>query len=108
MPETISHLFAGIAGDRTPNHVNRSFMERSCFGRLQAHGVLLVGFMSTAAGIIAARTPPKANEITVALGHDRIRFVKPVFRGDTVITLFRVSTVDTVRRRASAEIEITN
>ncbi|MFG1184699.1 MULTISPECIES: MaoC/PaaZ C-terminal domain-containing protein [Xanthobacter] len=106
--ETDVYLFAGITGDFAPNHVNRPFMERSRFGRLQAHGALLVGFMSTVAGMIAARTPPEANEIAVALGYDRIRFVKPVFLGDTVTTHYRVSTVDAARRRASAEIEVTN
>ncbi|MFS8035949.1 MaoC/PaaZ C-terminal domain-containing protein [Xanthobacter sp. AM11] len=106
--ESDVYLFAGITGDFAPNHVNRAFMERSRFGRLQAHGALLVGFMSTVAGMIAARTPPEANEIAVALGYDRIRFVAPVFLGDTVTTHYRVSTVDAVRRRASADIEVTN
>lgn len=106
--ESDVYLFAGITGDLAPNHVNLTYMQRSRFGRLQAHGALLVGFMSTVAGMIAARTPPEANEIAVALGYDRIRFIKPVFLGDTVTTLYRVSTVDAARRRASAEIEVTN
>lgn len=48
--------------------------------------------MSTVAGMIAARTPPEASrsETAVALGYDRIRFVKPVFLGDTVTTHYRV------------------
>ncbi|NMN58892.1 acyl dehydratase [Xanthobacter sp. SG618] len=106
--ESDVYLFAGITGDFAPNHVNLAYMQRSRFGRLQAHGALLVGFMSTVAGMIAARTPPEANEIAVALGYDRIRFIKPVFLGDTVTTLYRVATVDAARRRASADIEVTN
>lgn len=106
--ESDVYLFAGITGDFAPNHVNLAYMQRSRFGRLQVHGALLVGFMSTVAGLIAARTPPEANEIAVALGYDRIRFIKPVFLGDTVTTLYRVATVDAARRRASADIEVTN
>ncbi|MFG1189735.1 MaoC/PaaZ C-terminal domain-containing protein [Xanthobacter flavus] len=106
--ESDVYLFAGITGDFAPNHVNLAYMQRSRFGRLQAHGALLVGFMSTVAGMIAARTPPEANEIAVALGYDRIRFIKPVFLGDTVTTLYRVATVDAARRRAGADIEVTN
>jgi len=34
---------AGITGDFAPNHVDRAYMERSRFGRLHAHGALLVG-----------------------------------------------------------------
>ena len=106
--ETDVYLFAGITGDFAPNHVNRPFMERTRFGRLQAHGALLVGFMSTVAGMIAMRTPPGADEVAVALGYDRIRFLAPVFLGDTVTTLYRVTAVDPERRRATAEVETRN
>lgn len=106
--ESDVYLFAGITGDFAPNHVNRAFMERTRFGRLQAHGALLVGFMSTVAGLIAIRTPPEANEVAVALGYDRVRFLAPVFLGDTVTTHYRVTAVDPERRRATAEVEARN
>ena len=40
-------LFAGITGDFSPNHVNKAYMEKSPYGKLMAHGALMVGFMST-------------------------------------------------------------
>ena len=44
--ESDVYQFAGITGDFSPNHVNRVYMEKSSYGRLMAHGALLVGFMS--------------------------------------------------------------
>jgi len=107
--ESDVYLFAGITGDFAPNHVDKTYMQRSRFGRLQAHGALLVGFMSTTAGIVAGRTRASCSEETaVSLGYDRIRFTAPVFLGDTITVDYRLVAIDPARRRATAEIEIKN
>ncbi|MCY1170068.1 acyl dehydratase [Sphingomonas sp. BE270] len=106
--ETDVYMFAGITGDFAPNHVDKTYMERSSFGRLQAHGALLVGFMSTAAGIVAGRTRDCEEETAVSLGYDRIRFTAPVFLGDTITVDYRIVAIDTAQRRSTAEIEIRN
>ena len=62
-------------------------MEKSSFGKLMAHGALLVGFMSTASTSAIAHTR-EAEETPVSLGYDRIRFLKPVFIGDTITTIY--------------------
>ena len=49
-----------------------------------------------------------ADETPVAVGYDKIRFIKPVFLGDTVSTVYRISAVDIERRRSVAQIEVTN
>lgn len=104
--ESDIYLFAGITGDFAPNHINQAFMARSRFGRIQAHGALIVGFMSTVAGMVAIRTsaPP---EIAVSVGYDRIRFTAPVFVGDTITVTYRIVGVEEARRRATADIEVT-
>ncbi len=33
--------FAGITGEFSPNHVNKSYMEKSGYGKLMAHGALI-------------------------------------------------------------------
>ena len=43
--ESDVYLFAGITGDLSPNHVNKAYMEKSSYGKLMAHGALMVGFM---------------------------------------------------------------
>ncbi len=106
--ETDVYLFAGITGDFAPNHVDKQFMERSGYKRLIAHGALLVGFMSTASMLAVGRQNFKTDEIAVSLGYDRIRFLAPVFFGDTITVNYRIDAIDIERRRASADIEVKN
>ncbi len=105
--ETDVYMFAGITGDFSPNHVNRAYMERSCYGRLMAHGALLVGFMSTVSTMAIAHTRG-AEETPVSLGYDRIRFLKPVFLGDTITVEYEFTAIDLERRRSTADIRISN
>jgi 3-hydroxybutyryl-CoA dehydratase len=106
--ESDVYLFAGITGDFAPNHVNKAFMEKSSYRRPIAHGALLIGFMSAAAthAIDALRTRPE--EVPVSLGYDRVRFLAPVFFGDTITVEFRISAIDRERLRASADIRVVN
>lgn len=100
--------FAGITGDFSPNHTNMAYMEKSSYGRLQAHGALMVGFMSTASTLAIAHCREDAQETPVSLGYDRIRFLAPVYFGDTITVEYRISEVDVARRRSTGGIEIRN
>jgi acyl dehydratase len=100
--------FAGITGDFSPNHVDKSYMEKSSYGRLQAHGALMVGYMSTASTLVIAGTRAGADETPVSLGYDRIRFLAPVFFGDTITVVYRISAIDVEKRRSTGDIEIRN
>jgi 3-hydroxybutyryl-CoA dehydratase len=106
--ETDVYGFAGITGDFSPNHVNKGYMERSSFGRLQAHGALLVGFMSTASTLVIANSREGADETPVSLGYDRVRFLAPVYFGDTVTVDYTIASIDVERRRANGDIRVTN
>jgi acyl dehydratase len=100
--------FAGITGDFSPNHVDKAYMEKSSYGRLQAHGALMVGYMSTASTLAIANTRAGSDETPVSLGYDRIRFLAPVYFGDTITVDYRINAIDAERRRSTAEIRITN
>lgn len=108
--ESDVYLFAGVTGDLAPVHVNQALMEQSAYGRRIAHGALLVGFMSTLSTLMVgkARDSHSLGETPVSLGYDRIRFVAPVFFGDTVTLTYTITQVDTQRRRSVAEIEARN
>jgi Acyl dehydratase len=111
--ETDVYLFAGISGDFSPNHVDEQYMKSSPFGKRVAHGALSVAFMSSASAKMtrvsqdlygaAAPTP-------MALGFDRLRFLKPVFFGDTLTTTYTVEAIDESRTipRSIARIEVRN
>lgn len=105
--ESDVYQFAGITGDFSPNHVNKDYMEKSSYGRLMAHGALIVGFMSTVSTQIIAHSR-EAEETPVSVGYDKVRFLKPVFLGDTITVAYTVSEIDVVRRRSIAGVEVTN
>ena len=92
--ETDVYMFAGITGDFSPNHVDQAYMERSRFGRRQAHGALLVGFMSTTSTLVIADSREGADETPVSLGYDRVRFLAPVYFGDTVTVRYTITAID--------------
>jgi 3-hydroxybutyryl-CoA dehydratase len=105
--ESDVYLFAGITGDLAPNHVNKAYMEKSSYGRLQAHGALVIGYMSTASSMITA-TARGGDETPVSLGYDRVRLVGPVYFGDTITVDYEIDTIDPERRRATGAIRVTN
>ena len=105
--ESDVYLFAGISGDFAPNHVNKAYMEKSSYGRLIAHGALLVGFMSTASTQMAMGSRADASVTGVSLGYDRMRFLAPVFFGDTITVDYRIVSIDREKLRAAADIKIT-
>lgn len=106
--ESDVYLFAGITGDLAPNHVDEEYMKRSGYGRRIAHGALIVGFMSTASSLAIAKSRNGGNETPVSLGYDRIRFLAPVYLGDTVTVAYEIVDLDEERRRSVADIRVFN
>lgn len=106
--ESDVYLFAGITGDLSPNHVDEEAMAATAYGRRIAHGALLVGFMSTCSTRLIEQAPPTPEATAVSLGYDRIRFLAPVFIGDTLELVYTVTEIDSEKRRSRARIEVTN
>lgn len=107
--ESDVYLFAGITGDFSPNHVDEQFMRATHYGRRIAHGALLVGYMSRASTMIVEKiTGGRLDIYPVSLGYDRIRFLKPVFIGETIAVTYIVATCDPEKRRTQAKIELCN
>ena len=106
--ESDVYLFAGITGDLSPNHVDEEYMKRSGYGRRIVHGALIIGFMSTASTMAIADSRSSADETPVSLGYDRIRFLAPVFLGDTITVQYEIVDIDLQRRRSVADIRVIN
>lgn len=107
--ESDIYLFAGITGDFSGNHVNEEFMRKSKFGQRIAHGVLIMGFMSTTSSMMIDACMADNKDVTpVSLGYDRVRFILPVFIMDTVTVRYRIAEVDKERLRTVAEVTATN
>jgi 3-hydroxybutyryl-CoA dehydratase len=107
--ESDVYLFAGITGDLSVNHVNEQYMARSKYGRRIAHGALLIGFMSTCSTMIIDQCGGTGGDETpVSLGYDRVRFLGPVFIGDTVTLTYTIVEVDPDKRQSKSEIQVMN
>jgi 3-hydroxybutyryl-CoA dehydratase len=102
--ESDVYLFAGITGDFSPNHVNREIMAGTPYKERIVHGVLSIGFASTTSTLMIEKSGGKA----VSLGYDRIRFVGPIFIGDTVTVTYTIAEIDQQNLRTRADIEVAN
>jgi len=74
-------IFAGISGDWTELHTNAEYMKSSPFGQRIAHGMLT---LSIASGLALRAIQRNQLEIIALLGLDNVKFIKPVFIGDTI------------------------
>jgi len=70
-------LHAGQTGDFYPHHTDAEWCKTQDFGQRIAHGTLI---FSVAIGLTAGAVNPEA----FSYGYDRLRFIKPVFIGDTI------------------------
>jgi acyl dehydratase len=102
-------LASGITGDLSPNHADEVAMQRSSYGRHIAHGALIVGYMSEASSKILANLDQSRAEATpVSVGYDHMRFLKPVFIGDTIEVRYQVKLIEKDRPRAVSDIVVVN
>ena len=101
--------FAEISGDHDPVHVDADFAARTAFGRIIAHGALVMGLLSTTASMISRRSVERGSPGTpVSAGYDRVRFTRPVFAGDALTARYVVEEVDDARGRTRARVEVVN
>ena len=98
------YMFAGITGDLDPNHVDEEFCKRTSLGHRVAHGALIVGYMSAASSKILE----DFERPMVSVGYDRIRFLKPVYLGDTISVEYVIKSVDRERERINSKVEVKN
>ena len=75
--EADSVLHAGQTGAFFPHHMDAEWAATQPIGQRIAHGTLI---LSIAVGMTAGDINPQA----MSYGYDRIRFIKPVFIGDTI------------------------
>lgn len=70
-------VHAGQTGDFFPHHMDEEWCKTQPFKKRIAHGTLI---FSVAVGMTASLI----NEVAMTYGYDRLRFIKPVYIGDTI------------------------
>lgn len=77
--ETDFVIHAGHSGDFYPHHMDVEFCKTTEFGQRIAHGTMIFSIgMGLQCGDI--------NPCAFTYGYDRMRFIRPVFIGDTIKT----------------------
>jgi len=94
-------LYAGISGDFNSAHIDAESAKKSMFGQRIAHGMLSAGFISN---VLGNQLPGPG---TIYMGQE-LRFVKPVFIGDTVTATVTVAEKITEKNRLKLKTVVTN
>ncbi len=94
-------LFAGYSGDFNPAHINAVEADAGMFHGRIAHGMLSAGFISAVLGMYLPGPG------TIYMGQE-LRFVKPVYIGDTVTATCTVAERNEEKNRLKLETMVTN
>ncbi len=94
--------FARATGDEQPLHLDDSYAAKSRFKKRVAHGMLSAGVISAALG---TKLAPQATVIYLS---QSLRFLRPVFPGDTVTATIEVTAVDPERSFVTCSTECVN
>jgi len=79
--------FAGLTGDFVELHMSETYAAEGPFGRRIAHGVLV---FAMAAGL-SVQVSRIQDTVIAFYGIDKLRFTRPVFIGDTIHVVKRVT-----------------
>jgi acyl dehydratase len=90
--ETDFVVHAGHTGDFFPHHMDAEFMRNSAFGQRVAHGTMVFA-------IGVGLTATLINPVAFSYGYDRLRFVRPVFIGDTIKTRVTIAAKENDAKR---------
>lgn len=80
--DVVAH--AGQTGDFFPHHMDAEWCATQDFKQRIAHGTLI---LSIGIGMTATTINPRS----MSYGYDRVRFIRPVFIGDTITVSARIS-----------------
>lgn len=84
--------FAGVTGDINPLHMDEEYAKKTRFGRRVPHGQLIfVLSLGLAERVVA---PLFHDSIIAFYGVDKMRFIKPVFIGDTITLRRKVDSAE--------------
>jgi 3-hydroxybutyryl-CoA dehydratase len=85
-------LYCGVSGDTNPLHLDAEYASRTRYGQRIAHGMLTAGLISTVLGTKL----PGAGAIYAG---QTLRFLEPVFLGDTITATATVTAYNRERGR---------
>jgi 3-hydroxybutyryl-CoA dehydratase len=94
--------FAEVTGDAQPLHLDDAYAAKTRFKRRLAHGMLSAGLISAALG---TKLAPHATVIYLS---QSLRFLRPVYPGDTITAKIEVTSVEPEKRFVTCSTECVN
>ena len=104
--ETDVYLFGGITADYSQMHFNEEFMKKTMYGTRIVHGILTFAIGCTASTKIQEQV--KSPVPSASYGYDRLRFIKPVFFGDTLPCKYTVEFIEEETNKTFPKLEVFN
>ena len=101
MSEADVLLFAAVSGDTYELHVDEEYAKTTRFGRRVVHGMCTASLLSTTNGMLLQRP----GGISLA---QTLKFLKPVFIGDTVTATTEVVEILSDKRRLRCKTTVVN
>ena len=98
--EDMVNMFAKCTGDYNPIHMDDEYAKTTVFGRRICHGMLTAGFISRVLAM-------KLEDDGIYLGQT-LKFMKPVFIGDTVTVWVKITSYREKSRIGVAETIVKN
>ena len=111
--ETDVILYAGITGDMSPPHTDQEYMSKTALKACVAHGILTMG-VSAATEFFLLSYGPKSQALKdcglsyLSYGYDKVRFIKPVFFGDTITATYEMISIDNEKMRSVGRLTSVN
>lgn len=88
--------FSGVSGDKNPVHMSDEYAEQSRYKKRIAHGLMSASYFSA---IFGMKFPgPGCVYVSQSL-----KFLRPVYIGDTVNAIVTVTAIDEAKRRVFFE-----
>lgn len=84
--DALIRAFAELSGDHNPIHLDEEFAAKTRFGRRIAHGMLSGAFISAVLGY-------EFQERKIVYLSQTMKFIAPVFIGDTITTTATVTRI---------------
>ncbi len=105
--EADAGFFCAISGDFDPIHVDEAYAATTQYGRRIAHGLAVLGLLSPTESEIGKRAVANGSTFRpVSLGYEGVRFLAPVFIGDSLKAIYTIESIDEERNRMIGDCKI--
>lgn len=94
-------LFAQISGDDNPLHTDYEYARKSRFGAPVVHGILVAGLISK---VLGTQLPGQGSIYL----EQQLSFLRPVFVGDTVMAVVRITDIIAEKKNILLETTVHN